>query len=52
MDEHFTDEQIKEALIQAEANINFEEITTSLVLQKEEKVKRKELKNERYRRSI
>lgn len=51
MEEKFTDEEIKKALEQADANMNLEEVQVSSLEKEETKVLRKELKNERYTRS-
>lgn len=45
MEEKFTDEDIKKALEQADANMNFEEVQVSSLKKEETKILRKELKN-------
>ena len=45
MEEKFTDEEIKKALEQADANMNFEEVQVSSLEKEETKILRKELKN-------
>ena len=45
MEENFTDEDIKKALEQADANMNFEEVQVFNLEQEETKILRKELKN-------
>ncbi len=51
MGEKFTDEEIKKALEQADANINFEEIIIPDLVKTNNKVLRKELKNAQSTRS-
>ena len=51
MDDKFTEEDIKKALEQADANIGFEEVDIPKLEQVNDKVLRKGFNNERYRRS-
>ncbi len=51
MEDKFTDEEIKKALEQADANISFEEVIIPDLVNTNNKVLRKELKNERNTRS-
>lgn len=51
MEDKFTDEEIKKALEQADANINFEEVIIPELVNTNKKVLRKEFKNERDTRS-
>lgn len=51
MEDKFTDEEIKKALEQADANISFEEVIIPNLVNTNNKVLRKELKNERNTRS-
>jgi len=51
MDNKFTDEDIKKALEQADANMNFEEVIIPTLEKDNTKVLRKDLNNERNRRS-
>ncbi len=50
MEDKFTDEEIKKALEQADANISFEEVIIPNLVNTNNKVLRKELKNERNTR--
>ena len=49
MNDNFTDEDIKKALEQAEANMNFEEVELKEIEKEKPKVLRKDLKNDRRR---
>ena len=49
MEDKFTDEEIKKALEQAEANMNFEEVIIPKLENNKTKVLRKDLKDERKR---
>lgn len=51
MEDKFTEEDIKKALEQAEANMDFEEILIPNLENNKTKVLRKDLNNERNRRS-
>ena len=51
MDKKYTEEDIKKALEQAEANINFEEVMIPSLEKDKTKVLRKDLGHERNRRS-
>ena len=51
MEDKFTDEEIKKALEQADANISFEEVIIPNLVNTNNKVLRKELKNEPNTRS-
>ncbi|MBQ2946478.1 MAG: hypothetical protein IJE04_01320 [Bacilli bacterium] len=50
MEDKFTNEEIKKALEQADANINFEEVIIPNIININNKVLRKEFKNERNTR--